>query len=105
MTIYLLNSPVLTNYGLWRLSPLDVNEARELAAGGFVSAIGHEGSAKLLTDVLQQPVALARDHASLQPGDRAIVFRLPRRLPEGVVLGEMDLQAQDWELAFLERLE
>jgi len=41
----------------------------------------------------------------LQPGDRAIVFRLLKRLPEGAVLSLDDLQTQEWELALLERLE
>ncbi len=102
---YLLNSPVLTDHGLWRFSPLEVEKARDLAAGGFVSAIGHDASAKLLGEALRQPVPVVRERVSLQPGDRAIVFRLLKRLPEGAILGLDDLQAQDWELALLERLE
>ena len=31
MTLYLLNSPVLTDHGLWRFSPLETERARELA--------------------------------------------------------------------------
>ncbi len=104
-TTYLLNSPVLTDHGLWRLSPLEVEKARDLAAEGFVSAIGHEASAKLLGEALRQPVPVVRERVSMQPGDRAIVFRLLKRLPEGAVLSLDDLQTQEWELALLERLE
>lgn len=105
MTTYLLNSPVLTDHGVWRFSPLEVEKARQLSAGSFVSAIGHDASAKLLSEVLRQPVSVARERVSLRPGDCAIVFRLLKRLPEGAVLGLDDLQVQDWELALLERLE
>jgi len=105
MTTYLLNSPVLTEHGLWRFSPLDITQAKELAATGFVSAIGHASSAHFLSDLLTQPVPLSRQRISLQLGDRAIVFRLLKRLPEGEVLDLDDLKSSDWELALLERLE
>ena len=105
MTTYLLNSPVLTDHGLWRFSPLEVEKARDLAVEGFVSAIGHDASAKLLGEALRQPVPVVRQRVSLQPGDCAIVFRLLKRLAEGAVLGLNDLKAHDWELALLERLE
>ena len=104
MTLYLLNSPVLTDHGLWRFSPLDESLARELAAGGFVSAIGHEGAARLLAEVLGMEVPVARIRASLARGDKAIVLRLLERLPEGAVLDASTLRALPWELSLLERL-
>ena len=105
MTTYLLNSPVLTGHGLWRFSPLDLDSARTLAAGGFVSAIGHESAARLLSEILRQPVPVSRRQVSLKAGDRAIVFRLLKRLPEGMVLDLAALKESEWELALLERLE
>jgi hypothetical protein len=41
----------------------------------------------------------------MQPGDRAIVFRLLTRLPEGVVLSAEELTALPFELGLLERVE
>ncbi|RME61182.1 DUF1874 domain-containing protein, partial [Candidatus Parcubacteria bacterium] len=60
MTLYLLNSPILTGYGLWRFTPLAPERARELATEGFVSAIGHEGAARLMTEILGREVPVAR---------------------------------------------
>ncbi len=105
MTLYLLNSPVLTDHGLWRFSPLSVEAARALAGEGFVSAIGHAGAARFLTGLLGVEVPVNRIRASLRPGDRALVLRLKERLPEGVVLDAEAMAAIPWELSLLERLE
>jgi len=96
MTLYLLNSTILTNYGLWRFSgPLASAEARALLgrAGRIVSAIGHAASAQLLGEVLEREIPVERIHTELQPGDRAIVLRLLKRLPEGRVLNAAELRA------------
>lgn len=106
MTLYLLNSPVLTNYGLWRFEgPLLPEHVKEKAAGGFVSAIGHEETAALLAAILGQPVPINRITVSLAPGDAALVMRVRNRLPEGAVLDAATLASVPYELALLTRLE
>lgn len=101
---WLLNAPILTEYGDYRFSgPLPLEVARERAAQGITSAVGHEGTALLISRLLGIDVPLRRDTVRMQPGDEALVFRLTRRLPEGVVLGPDELSQWPHEFAWLER--
>ncbi len=102
--IYILNSPVLTGYGSWRLDgPISLDEARQLAKDA-ISAIGHQATADILTAQLGIKVEINRIQITMKPGDTALVFRLKRRLPEGTVLGAKDIEFGDFELAKLEYL-
>jgi hypothetical protein len=105
MTLYIINAPILTEYGIWEFSgPLSIDEARTILAGNFVSSIGHEASAKLLSQILNMPIPVNRIQIKMQPGDAALILRLLQRLPEGKVLNESELKALDFELGLLKLL-
>ncbi|MGZ8218751.1 STIV orfB116 family protein [Methylomagnum sp.] len=106
MALYLINSPVLTGYGLWRFDgPLDEATARALVADGFASAIGHDGAARFLSARLGVDCPVNRVRVHLEPGDRALVLRLLERLPENRVLTEAEMAALPFELGLLTRAE
>ena len=102
--IYVLNAPILTSWGTFKYEPISVMEAKQLIQKGFISAIGHEGTAKLLTKKLGIEIPVNRIAIEMQPGDKAIVFQLKQRLPEGVVLTEEELKKIPYSLGLLQML-
>ena len=68
------------------------DEVRKLLKQGFVSAIGHESTAKLISKIFNVDVPVNRIPVKLERGDRLIVVQLTERLPEGKVLSDEEIQ-------------
>ena len=66
------------------VSPLTVQEVKELLGTNFVSAIGHADTANILSNILNTSIPMNRVNISLTPGDVLVVAQLTGgRLPEG----------------------
>ena len=74
------------------IKELSIEEVKELLSQGFESAIGHESTAKILTQLLGVEVPTRRIMVTLEPEITLIVFQLMERLPEGKILTERELQ-------------
>jgi hypothetical protein len=89
--LYILNSAVLPlaegkEYVI-KAKQISIEEAKEmLEKEHFTSAIGHQATAQLLTNVLGVDIPLNRIQIQLQPGDRLLAFLLKKRLEEGRVI-------------------
>jgi len=58
----------------------------------IISIVGHESTAKLLSQLLNIDIKVNRINYTLQDSDLLLVFVVPVRLPEGRVLNEEELE-------------
>ena len=101
---YILNVPVLTEYGTYKFEKIDMLTAKQFLADDFTSAVGHQGTADVLSKILGVNIPFNRVAITMQPGDQALVFRLKTRLPEGAILTADQLSGLDYDLAILTRV-
>lgn len=102
MTVYVFNTLVTpvnfdeVSEAKISLRRINIEEAKQIAkqimSKGFISAIGHEGTAQLLSKLLGIQIPTNRITVFMKPGDCGIHFFLKQRLPEGTVLNEEQLK-------------
>jgi len=108
--VYLLNAPVVTDFGIYVFAPLDLACAREIAVtadhrGVFVSAIGHEPTAQLISELLDLEIKAQRIEITQQPNEIAIVFRLKSRIREGHLLSIEEIGEIGYDFGLLKKIE
>lgn len=102
--LYLLNAPILTSFGGFMYSSITLEEAKRLIKEtGFTSAIGHESTAKFISEILGVPIPMNRISIHMNNNDMAIVFKLTDRLPEGRVLTLEEMKNIHYEINLLVR--
>lgn len=67
------------------------------ASKGFVSAVGHESTAAIMSELLGVQVPVNRIQVVPVPGDKLLCFKLKRRTPEGVVLSKEEIKQLGYE--------
>lgn len=106
--LYILNSPVITGEGLYKVKKVTAEEAKEMIKNckEIVSAVGHQATAEILSKLLETPIPFNRVEIQMAPGDVALVFRLKQRLPEGTIIRTTEeLEKIGYELMLIEKLE
>ena len=81
--LVLLNALVTNPYipMLLKTRPASIDEVKELMRGKSIeSYIGHEATAKVLSQLLETNVPVSRAMYEPMPGDVAVVVRLKKRL-------------------------
>lgn len=101
----LLNTSILTDYGVYGYTPLSLEDAVLIAnRENLESAIGHQATAEILTELLSVPVAVNRTNNKQAPGDQAIVFKLRGRPEEGKILTREDIDRIGYDFGLLTRI-
>jgi len=95
MTVYLANAfslSMITPPSTLSVIEAGEDEVKRVITSGFVSAIGHEATAKIISTQLSIQVPVNRISIQLKPSDILVVFQLLTRLPEGKVLSEDEMK-------------
>jgi len=104
--IAILNSPILTSDGTFKMEAISLEGARELLnRHDFVSAIGHASTADILTELLEIDIPVNRITFIQEPKQMAIVFKMKSRVPEGVILNRNQIEEFGFEFKLLTREE
>jgi hypothetical protein len=104
--VVIFNGPICTTTGLYRVSDLEIEEAKRLIQTfGFVSAVGHRASAEVLSSILEAEVPMNRIEYSQRVGQKAIALKLKIRPAEGRILTASEMIQIGFNLLLLERLE
>ena len=91
--IVLFNGTVATTNGLYEITDIAIDTAKELLQTyGFISAIGHEATATIMRELLEQLIVMNRIQFHQEVGQIAIVFKLNERPDEGVVLNRAEVE-------------
>lgn len=104
-----LNAAIITAHGNFEFQKLSLKEAREVVQNfcasnrKISSAIGHHATAELMTRLLKFPVPPNRIEFVQTTKDVALVFKLKKRAPEGVVLTGEELEEIGYEFGLLTR--
>ena len=102
--IALLNCSIITADGEYRQTTVSLDWVRETTANNeIISAIGHDSTAQIMTELLGINVPINRINFEQQPGQDAIVFKLNGRAPEGKILSREEIEEIGYTFKFLER--
>ena len=72
---------------------ITLEEVKTLINDGFISAVGHEPTAQLLSEMLGIEVVPNRIQVKLEKGDILVIYQLLQRLPEGRIMSKEELKA------------
>lgn len=94
--VYLLSSMIIPISFEYKSATVTIEEvsvegARAILEGGFISAVGHEATARFLSRILSLDVKPNRETVYLHEGDEAIALQFRERI-QGMELGEEEVE-------------
>ena len=94
LPLALLNTSIITAPGNYTMKPITLEQARELVENAYSldSAIGHESTAQIMSELLGIDVPVNRQMFEQKSGQKALVFKLNGRPPEGKILSREDIE-------------
>ena len=106
--LFIMNTTIIINDGKYEMKTISLEEAKKLISENpeFISAIGHDSTASIISSVLGTEVPMNRVNASFDNiGDKAVCFKLNSRPKEGAILSFEDLVEIGFSWKLLTRIE
>ena len=109
MTTYIMSTTMIPAgaWGRWEMDSIDASQAASMVYPegpgyeGFTSAVGHQSTAEVLTDLLGVEIRANRITVEPVPGDRFLCFKLNARPPEGAILDRETLEGLGYQFALM----
>ncbi|MBP2636789.1 MAG: hypothetical protein H6Q72_2696 [Firmicutes bacterium] len=101
----ILNGAIITADGEYSCQTISLAEAKKLvqSAPGIISAVGHQATAEIISDLLGIKVDFNRINFHQNTGQQALVFKLNSRPPEGIILSRDEIEAFGFQFQLLSR--
>ena len=103
--IVFCNFPYVAGYGSFQHTEISLSEAEKLVSecgDNWLSAIGHDATAQLLSELFGKRISVNRVDYQYQPGDIQLILRLKKRQPEGSILNRETLEKIGYTFSIIE---
>jgi hypothetical protein len=105
----ILNTTIVTTDGYYRMNEITLEEAKNIIKtynydNNILSAIGHQSTADILTELLDVKIETNRILFQQEAGQKALCFKLNGRPPEGQILSKEELEEIGYTFKLLEKL-
>jgi hypothetical protein len=104
--LFILNSLITPFKGKtanFFIEKIDLEKAKLFLPKDFISAVGHQATADLISKLLDRKVKTNRIQIFFEVGDEALAFVPRERLPEGKVLTKEELLKIPLDIFFIQR--
>jgi hypothetical protein len=103
--LYLFNTNIVPDECVARITKISQQTAKSIVSGHkneFISAIGHEVTANIMSTLLNVDVTVNRIHALPNPLDKAISLKINGRIMEGSILSMEEIEKVGYTLYLIE---
>lgn len=96
-----MNGALMPSFGVYIYFKISEKTLKEyLGNKDFVSAIGHQSTADILSEILGIEIPYNRITVNLKDKDEVIVFKLKKRPPEGKILTKEEIEEIGYEFGY-----
>lgn len=101
--IGILNCAIITSEGDFSYKKTTLEEVKSLLENAYISAVGHQGTAQLLSTLIGKSIPSNRIQFKQEEGQTCIVFSLKKRIEEGRILSIEEIEEVGYDFFLLKK--